>query len=103
MKFDPDRGTDNFFGMVSNYIFGSSDGDLGEGEDEDGEQQNLEYGEDNWRNEIMKKPLIEQWMDDYWYVHMPNGLTIMQMDERVRRLLHLILIIGDEQLGKLRD
>ena len=27
----------------------------------------------------------------------------MQVDERVRKLLHLMLIIGDEQLGRMRD
>ena len=41
-------------------------------------------------------PLIEQWVNDYWYIHIHKGLSIGKTDVQVRKLIGHILVIGDE-------
>ena len=41
-------------------------------------------------------PLIEQWVNDYWYIHIHKGLNVNKTDQQVRKLVSHILVIGDE-------
>lgn len=53
----------------------------------------------------MKKPLIEQWLEDYWdlYVSDEGQYDRSQIDQIVYKLINRILIEGDDQLHDLRD
>ena len=50
----------------------------------------------------IKMPLVEQWVNDYWYIHIHKGLSVGKTDKMVRKLIGHILVIGDEQLAYLK-
>lgn len=47
--------------------------------------------------------LIEQWLEDYWAVHVSDALHLFQIDECIRNMVEFLLFTGDDQLINLRD
>ena len=47
--------------------------------------------------------LIEQWVHDYFYIHIHKGLNVRFTDEKIRKMISYILIVGDNQLQALQD
>ena len=68
LRYDPDRDQENFLGMVQTFIFGSSDEDDEVEENAASDQEAKNDDEPKWKADVMRKPLIDQWVDDYWYV-----------------------------------
>ena len=54
--------------MVQTFIFGSSDEDDEVEENAASDQEAKNDDEPKWKADVMRKPLIDQWVDDYWYV-----------------------------------
>lgn len=46
----------------------------------------------------IRKPLLEQWLDDYWYAHVPPTSSTGKIDEVVSKMLNMLLIMGDTQM-----
>ena len=44
------------------------------------------------------KPLLEQWLDDYWYAHVQPTATILQIDTIVQNMFNMLLIMGDTEM-----
>ena len=53
--------------------------------------------------EQLRKPLIEQWLDNYWDVHVSDTTNVIAMDQQVYKLVHHLLLVGDEQLQSMKD
>jgi len=46
----------------------------------------------------MKKPLLEQWLDNYWECNVSPGANVVQMDKMIHDFVSRLLVMGDEQL-----
>lgn len=44
----------------------------------------------------MRKPLIVQWVEDYWEYNVSEGANIFNMNGLMHNLVNKILITGDE-------
>ena len=49
------------------------------------------------------KPLLEQWLDDYWRAHAKDDLNIYRIEKVVHNLIFMLLEVGDEQLNLMQQ
>ena len=58
----------------------------------------LQTEKDERRQVQRTKPLLEQWLDDYWHYNIKHDPNIFQLESLIKEFVSMLLEIGDEQL-----
>ena len=48
---------------------------------------------------VLTEPLLVTWIEEYWEHNIPKGLTTLEIDESVQKLVSTLLIMGGEKDG----
>lgn len=49
-------------------------------------------------SKLLQKPLIEQWLDDYWAANLSGINSVKETDKRIHILINHLLITGEEEV-----
>jgi hypothetical protein len=49
-------------------------------------------------NKLLQKPLIEQWLDDYWKMNLSATTNVKDTDKKIHILINHLLITGEEEV-----
>ena len=66
-------------------------------------EKELQMLEEQRRLEQKAKPLLEQWLDDYWLAHVKQDQNVYKLEKIIYNMIFMLLEVGDEQLRILQE